>query len=162
MKTIRMLLIGATILGGFLAGGNVDRTFVGMPAWKTVGPQAWADFSRHADLANGLWLYPLEAIGSAVLVFATLIACYRNPSAPRSARRPLYAAALLTLGGLVFTLKAAPIMLGIKDVHDPQALQEAFERFYYWGHWRGVCQILAFFSMLWAMILLSRNQISTS
>jgi hypothetical protein len=59
-----ILLIAATFMGGLLAGGNVDRAFVAMPAWEQMGAIAWEQFSRHADLGNGLVLYPLEAFGA--------------------------------------------------------------------------------------------------
>ena len=35
-------------------------------------------------------------------------------------------AVVVAAGGLIFTLKAAPIMLGIRDLSDPAALQNAF------------------------------------
>jgi hypothetical protein len=59
-----ILLIAATFMGGLLAGGNVDRAFVAMPALEQMGAIAWEQFSRHADLSNGLVLYPLEAFGA--------------------------------------------------------------------------------------------------
>jgi hypothetical protein len=58
----RTLLIIAVLFSGLLAGGNIDRSLVAMPAWQEVGVTAWTEFSRHADLANGLILYPLEAL----------------------------------------------------------------------------------------------------
>jgi hypothetical protein len=61
-ETTRLLLIAAAFVSGLLAGGNIDRAFVAMPAWQEVGATNWAEFSRHADLGNGMWLYPIEAI----------------------------------------------------------------------------------------------------
>ena len=60
----RFLLAAAAVLGELLAGLDVDRTLVAMPAWQAVGPTAWAEFSHHADIAKGLFLYPLNAIGA--------------------------------------------------------------------------------------------------
>jgi len=37
----------------------------------------------------------------------------------------------------------APIMLSIERTSEPAALQHAFEEFWYWGNWRGACQLLA-------------------
>jgi hypothetical protein len=34
------LISAATVLDGFLAGGNVDRALVQMPAWRQVGTRA--------------------------------------------------------------------------------------------------------------------------
>jgi hypothetical protein len=61
------LVIAAAIFNAFLVGGFVDRAVVAMPAWAEIGAQPWAQFSRHADLGNGIVLYPLEAIGGVVL-----------------------------------------------------------------------------------------------
>jgi hypothetical protein len=52
----RILLVLALLFSGLLAGGNIDRAFVTMPAWQQVGVTAWAEFSRCADLGNGLVL----------------------------------------------------------------------------------------------------------
>jgi hypothetical protein len=69
----------------------------------------------------------------------------------------LYAAVLLAAGGLIFTLKAAPIMLGIRDLSDPAALQNAFEAFWYWGNLPAGCQVLSFFAQLGALAVLLRG-----
>jgi len=44
------LVIDAPVLHGFLAGASAVRALVHMPAWRKLGPRAWAAFSRHADL----------------------------------------------------------------------------------------------------------------
>ena len=62
MKLARDLEMAATLCGAFLAGGGLDRVAVAMPAWRIVGANGWAAFSRHADLGNGLVLYPTAAI----------------------------------------------------------------------------------------------------
>jgi hypothetical protein len=98
--TTRTLLIFATLVSGLLAGGNVDRAFVAMPAWQQVGATAWAEFSRHADLGNGLILYPIEAIGGALLTIAAAIMIHFDRFAPRAAAVLIYAAALFAAGGL--------------------------------------------------------------
>jgi hypothetical protein len=159
----RILLILAILISGLLAGDNIDRALVAMPAWHHVGATAWAEFSRHADLGNGLIRYPLEAIGGAVLTVAAAISLHfeRNASCP--AAISLYVAVLLVAGGLALTLKAAPIMVGIRDVSEPAALQHAFEGFWYWGSLRALCQVLAFFAVLVATaVLLRRDTLANS
>jgi len=42
----------------------------GGPAWHSLGAQAWAQFSRQADLGTGMIAYPAEAIGTTVLLIA--------------------------------------------------------------------------------------------
>jgi hypothetical protein len=153
----RILLILALLLSGLLAGGNVDRAFVAMPAWQQVGAVAWSEFSRHADLGNGLVLYPVEAIGGALLTLAVAIGLHFDRRAPRVATYCLYAAVLFAAGGLLFTVRAAPLMLGLRGESDPAALQRAFEGFWYWGNLRAACQVLAFLALLAATAALWRH-----
>ena len=56
MQRTFLLLIFAAFVGGLLTGGNVDRAFVAMPARAQTGAFAWVQFSRHADLGNGIVL----------------------------------------------------------------------------------------------------------
>jgi hypothetical protein len=150
----RALMIAATLVSGWLAGGNIDRAFVAMPAWQEVGAVAWAEFSRHADLGNGLILYPLEAIGGAILTVSAATRLHFERNVSRSAALTLDASAALTIAGLAFTLKAAPAMRSIREATDVTALQSAFEVFWYWGNLRGACQVLAFVLQLGAIALL--------
>jgi hypothetical protein len=154
----RILLVLAAFLAGLLAGGDIDRAFVAMPAWQEVGAVAWAEFSRHADLGNGVLLYPFEAFGSTLLTLVAALCFHFDRSAPRAAALPIYAACVLAVGGLGFTVKAAPIMLGIRDVDDPVALQAAFDEFWHWGNLRAVCQVLAFLSQVVALAMLWRSE----
>src|SRR5690348_16102436 len=109
----RFLIAGAAVLGGLIAGLDVDRTVVGMPAWHAVGPTAWAEFSRQADLGNGLFLYPLEAIGGFLLLLAAVISLRLEGA--RLSRLPwvLWTAIFASAAGLLLTFIAAPIMLSI-------------------------------------------------
>ena len=147
----RALLIAATVLSGLLAGGNVDRAIVAMPAWEKVGASGWATFSRHADLGNGLVLYPLEAIGAFLLIVLTAVSLYRGGAARVRIMLPLCSAAVLAAAGLLCTLKAAPIMLSVGHLDDPASLQQAFDGFRFWGDIRGAAQVLAFFATIWAL-----------
>ncbi len=155
--TTRTLLIFATLVSGLLAGGNVDRAFVAMPAWQQVGAIPWAEFSRHADLGNGLILYPIEAISGALLTIAAAMMIHFDRNAPRAAAVPIYAAALFAVGGLALTVKAAPTMLGIRGVSELVALQRAFEAFWYWGNLRAICQVSVFLLQLATLAVLLRG-----
>ena len=119
-----------------------------MPAWQVVGTADWANFSRHADLGHGLVLYPIEAFGGALFALAAAIGFQFERDAPSSVRILLYASVVLAAGGLLLTLEAAPIMLGIRDVTDPAALAHAFAGFWLWGNLRAICQVLAFIAQL--------------
>jgi hypothetical protein len=137
-ETTRLLLVAAAFVSGLLAGGNIDRAIVAMPAWQQVGAAPWAEFSRHADLGNGLWLYPIEAIGGA-FTLAAAASYYFDRISPL----PSY--------------KAAPIMLGLGEIKDPAGLQAAFEGFRFWGNMRGASQVLQFAALLWTFQTLAKT-----
>ena len=146
---LRILLPIACIISGILAGGNIDRYIVQVPAWHHVSILSWADYSRYADLGNGLFLYPFEAFGSflPLLIASIIVINKKNP-----ASFPVLLATFFALLGLVFTIFAAPVMLSIKDMkNDPILLQRAFDTFHFWGTIRAVTQVLSFFACVWAM-----------
>jgi hypothetical protein len=92
-----------------------------------------------------------------VLTVAAAVSLHFERSVQRAAAVPLYAAVLLVAGGQLFTVLAAPIMLGIRNVSEPAALQHAFEGFWYWGNLRALCQVFAFVAQLATLAMLSRS-----
>jgi hypothetical protein len=159
----RSLILGcvfvAAVFNGMLASG-INRTLVDMPAWQRVGAPTWAQFSRWADLGPfGLVMYPLEGIGGTVLsILAAIIFALRRRSRTRSGALPISAAALLALGGMLVTTQAAPTLLRTRHTSDPAALQQALNRFAFWGGVRAVFQSLAFAANLWSLVAVSRNE----
>ena len=148
----RVLIITATTFSGFLAGANMDRIVIQMPAWRRVGVRAWAKFSRRADLGNGLIVYPLELAGATIFTVAAAMALHRDRSAARHAMLPIVSAAILEAGGLLATTQAAPQMLSLRRIGDDRKkLRRAFRQFDHWGGIRAVFQILAFGMHLWAL-----------
>ena len=119
----RVLLAAATFLSGILAGGAVDRAIVGGPAWHALGASVWAQYSRLADLGSGLVAYPIEGIGSALLIIATAISSHFDRAAARAVWLPLYFAVAFSIIGLLLTVKAAPIMLSLAASQSPAAIE---------------------------------------
>jgi hypothetical protein len=153
----RLLLLGATVLNGILAGGIVDRVILGGPAWRDLGAGAWAEYSRHADLGNGLIVYPVEAIGGTLLTIAGTLSNYFDHDINRAATIPLYFAIVFSISGLLLTAKAAPIMLGLGVPGPAAAIQHAFDGFFLWGlYLRGTTDALAFVALAWALATLKR------
>ena len=163
-RTRTHLLFGlATIVSGLLAGGVADRAIVGGPAWHQLGGEAWAAYSRLADLGVGLFAYPIEGIGATVLIVAAATSYFLEGNSRREVTIPLYCAVAFSAGGLLLTLKAAPIMLGLADAQSPAAIQDAFHDFFLWGLYvRGVADILAFVAVLWAMASLDGHMLPTT
>jgi hypothetical protein len=135
---------------------SLNRTLVEMPAWQHLGAEAWATFSRSADLGNGTILYPLAGIGGTVLILAAAIVFRLGPRRPWSVAIPLYGAALMAICVMLTTTQAAPFMLSLHRIgDDPRALQHAFEGFYRWDSIRAVIGTLEGCAEIWALVVLS-------
>jgi hypothetical protein len=148
------LIIVQQLLGTVV--DSLNRTLVEMPAWRHLGVQAWAAFSRGADLGNGTILYPLAGIGGLALILAAAIVFRFGPRRPWSVAVPVYGAALLAICVMLTTSQAAPIMLSLHRIgDDPRALQQAFEGFYRWDSIRAVIGMLEGFLEIWALVALS-------
>src|SRR4051812_1808820 len=108
---MQFLLSAASIFLGFLAGENIERLIVGFPSWQHIGILVWAEYSRHADLGNGIFVYPIEAIGSFLLLIAASIIVVQNKPIDKSLSIPVHFASFFAALGLVFTFFAGPFML---------------------------------------------------
>jgi len=152
---ITLLLIVVGQLMGTVAD-SLNRTLVEMPAWRQLGAEAWAAFSRGADLGNGRVIYPLVGIGGTLLILAAAIAFRLSPRRPLSVSIPLYAAALMAICVMLTTTQAAPVMLSLHRIgNDPAALQKAFEGFYRWDSIRAVFGALEGCAEILALVALS-------
>lgn len=130
------------MLNGWLAGGDIYRYVIEVPAWRHLNILDWAGYSRHADLTNGLFLFPIEAIGGFIPLLIISVMSFSNnyPS-----RKIIYLAGLFSLAGLILTFFAAPIMLSLRTAPDnPVLIQHIFDRFHFFGFWRMIMQVLAF------------------
>jgi hypothetical protein len=151
-RLARIFIVISTVLCGLMAGSDTDRYIVQVPAWRHLGAGAWADYSRYADLGNGLFLYPVLAIGSAVFLIAAAVSIKLDKKAKNKKRMPVYLALIFALTGLFFTVFAAPIMLSLPGTAgNPSSLGLAFEHFHFWGLLRAAVQFLAFGASVWAM-----------
>jgi hypothetical protein len=155
----RGLLVAAVVVGG-LFGWELDRALVATPAWRELGAQAWAGFSRHADLGPGNVIYPICAGVLWVLVLGAAINFRFDRSAPRSAALPIYLAAVSTLGAIATTILAAPVIQRVGRLgNDQAALQRAFDTFTLWGVYvRGVFFALIFLFSVWSLVATMRQQ----
>lgn len=148
---LRTLISIACIVSGLLAGGNIYRYVIEVPSWRHLNVIDWAEYSLHADLGNGIYLFSGEAIGSAIfLIAASVIVLLRKP-AFATVTLAVHTSTVFALVGLVFTLFAAPVMLRLQSAgNDVKFLQQTFESFHFWGRLRAVAQVLSFVSCVWA------------
>lgn len=152
LRNIRIMVTMASILAGIVAGGDIFRYFIEVPAWRHLDINDWVQYSRHADLGNGIILFPLEAFSVAVLLIIPGILLMRDKTIHTRARLPIFLAAVFAVAGLLLTFMAAPFMLGLRSAgNEPQVLQYTFDQFHFWGAWRAVVQVLSFFCCIWAM-----------
>jgi len=153
------LVIVAAALNGLLAGGNVDRALVAMPAWRQVGTTGWAEFSRHADLANGQWVYPALAFGGTLTSVIAAILCAWAWRRDRRAVVPVALAAVLMLVSLPVSFQAIPYMQSLRHISndDPAALVRAFSGFEFWGRFQGILHVMAFGANLWSLIVVANS-----
>jgi hypothetical protein len=150
------LLIGTLLLSG---GGNIDRSLVEMPAWQHVGALAWATFSQWADLSRGLLIYPVQAIGSAILcITAALIVFRKRRNLGCTVALPISVALLFAFGVLLTTTQAAPAMLSTSShLSDPAALQQSLNTFTLWQGIRSVCGWLESCALIWTLVAVARS-----
>jgi hypothetical protein len=158
VSSLSALIATAILLDGILAGASLDRTFIQLPAFRRVGPLAWAAFSRNADLGKrALFWYPGLAIGGTALsVIAALKG--RRETLPSSSSAWLTVAALLSAAGLLTTIGAAPNMLRLPQVgDDTEVLQRSMEGFQFWQRIRGPLQGLAFVANVLSLLAMRRR-----
>jgi hypothetical protein len=143
----------ATAINGLLSGLNVDTALVKLPARRRIGDVAYATFARGNDLGNGLIVYPLLGVGAALLaVLATALAFVER--SPLEVLLLLSLASLLSILHTFATTRAAPVMLSIKDIPDDEVILTAkLDRFARWHTVRATFQVLAFFVLLWALVI---------
>lgn len=147
---LNLLIVAATIITGFLAGGSLDRYVVQVPAWRHLNISSWEEYTRYAEFGNGLYLYPFEVLGSFILLFTTTAIVLIHKQRLRHIALPVHFATILTTIGLVLTFFSFPIMLSIQRMGNDETLaQQAFEKFHFWGLLRAIAQILSFFACAW-------------
>ncbi len=153
LRIALLLIVAGQVLGTII--DSLNRTLVEMPAWRRLGAEAWAAFSRSADLGNGEIIYPLAGIGGTMLILAAAIAFRLSPTRPWSVAIPIYGSALMAICVMLTTTQAAPIMLSLHRIgDDPAALQQAFEGFYRWDSIRAVFGTLEGCAEIWALVAL--------
>ena len=78
LQALRWFIVLATISSGLMAGATVDRFIVQFPAYRHIGVLEWARYSVHADLNNGIFLYPTEAISAFLLLILAALTIHFN------------------------------------------------------------------------------------
>jgi hypothetical protein len=147
----RIFLTIACIFSGLLAGGDIYRYLIEVPAWRHLDMISWREYSRHADLGNGIFLFPFEAVVAAAMLLMASISVLKSKSPFKTIALPVHLATIFSLAGLALTFLAAPIMLRLRTIgNDPEMIRQTFDNFHFWGLLRCVAQVLSFFACVWA------------
>ncbi len=151
----RGLVTAATALSGVVAGTTIDTGVVKLPAWRRLGAESWAGYTRE-ELPISLVWYPVLGVGAVLANVAAAVAVHRG-GASRSAALPTRAVAVLAIGHLLTTAGAVPHMVRVRETGDPASLQEALEGFTRWHLARTGIDALTFAANLWALASVSRS-----
>jgi len=155
-QTGHAALILATGFAGLLAGASADRYLVQVPAWRHLDVMTWAEHSRHADLGNGRFWYPLLAFAATGLSIAAALAVRQHVLVAGGLQFPAYLTAIFEFLGLSITVLAAPNLIRLRRPQNLTTTARSFRLFHGWGLLRAAFQISAFPVSLWAVWMLVR------
>ena len=154
MNLLQSLIVWATVANGLLAGGSLDTSLVKLPTRRRIGNVAYATFARGNDLGNGLIVYPILGIGSALLVFIATVVAYSQRQATGE-MIPLVFALITSILHSIATSQAAPVMLSLKNTPNDEAiLKDKLDKFERWHAIRTIFQVLTFLALVQALIVL--------
>ena len=151
----RALVTAATALSGVVAGTTIDRSVVQLAAWRRLGADPWAVYTRE-ELRRSLVWYPPLGIGTTLINIGSAVAVHRDSAASRSSALLSRAVAILAIGHLLATAKATPNMVRVRETEDPDALREALESFTRWNGVRSALDTLTFAANLWSLRSISK------
>jgi len=123
------LAIATVAANGLLSGASGDQSVKQLPARRQLGAVAYSDYSRAADLGNGVAWYAVLGIGTAVLsVVTAIVVLAGSPSG--SAAAAAVALIVATVGHMGVTGVAAPTNISQRrHIGDGTALTALFDRF---------------------------------
>jgi hypothetical protein len=146
------LLIGSVAANGLLTGATLDQAIKQLPARKRIGVLAYSDYSRAADLGNGLIWYPIIGVGTAALSVVTgTVGLADHASGPRAAALiALIAGSVAHMGS---TAAAAPTNISQRRaIGDEAALERIFDRFARLNGVRAALMVATLGTAIWALV----------
>jgi hypothetical protein len=155
-RTFTVVLAMTALFEGVRAGAGTFRLLLDLPARFSVGPVAFAEFSRATDLSmRGIVFYSIYGVGGALLTAAAWLIAWRT-GAPRLVRALTGVACLCSATVLVLTTQAAPLMWKLgSSPNDPAALADLLDRFTFWTTLRVACVDFSFLAIVAALALLA-------
>jgi hypothetical protein len=154
-----IFVLAATASVGLLAGASLDQSIKQLPARHRIGAVAYSQYSRAADLGNGIFFYGILGIVAALLNIAAAIAAYWQGVSSHRANL-IYLGALFAVLHSLATTQAAPTNFRQRKVaaDNEAALGRLFDRFTRWQNIRCALQVLNFGVNLWALIVYAQGR----
>ncbi len=149
MTTTLWLLMAAILVNGLLAGASMDQSIKQLPARHRIGPVAYSEYSKAADLGNGIVWYAILGAGGAILTVVAAAGGLLGTTTP-SATAALWATIVLTVAHSYTTTRAAPTNHSQRKAADPEQLTAIFQRFVRWQTARVSLQVLTLLAVAWA------------
>jgi hypothetical protein len=146
------LLVAAVVINGLLVGASLDQSIKQLPARRRIGALAYSEYSKAADLGNGIaWYVALGAGGAILTLVAAGTALAGRPGS--QARALLWLGVLLTVAHSVATGRAAPTNFSQRGAAgDAQRLTVILDRFARIQTVRAVLQTATLLVLVWAMV----------
>jgi hypothetical protein len=151
--TTLALLIASFAANGLLTGATLDQAIKQLPARKAIGAVAYSDYSRAADLGNGLIWYPVLGVGTAVLsVVAAVVGLVHHHTGAQSAA--LIALIIGSVAHMGSTALAAPTNISQRRaIGDDAALTAIFNKFARLNAVRAVLLVATLGIAVWAVVV---------
>jgi len=146
------LLIASLAANGLLTGATLDQAIKQLPARKRIGVLAYSDYSRAADLGNGLIWYPVIGVGTAALsVVAGAVGLADHASGIQAAALiALIAGSVAHMGS---TALAAPTNISQRRaIGDEMTLERIFDRFARLNAVRAALMVATLGIAIWAVV----------
>ena len=145
------LLLAAVVVNAMLVGASGDQIVKQLPARHRIGVAAFSDYSRAADLTNGVPWYATLGIGAAALAIAVALAGLRMRPRSRTRTAVLVTALLCTVAHSAVTAVAAPLNFSQRDADNLTELARIFDQFERLTILRGVLQATALAALMWTL-----------
>ncbi len=147
-------MVLATVVNAMLVGAGLDQHIKQLPARHRIGVIAFSEYSKAADLRNGVAWYASLGIGAALLTLAAAGVGLLDQPESGSEAVALWCAIVFTIAHSLGTSRAAPINFSQRQAAgDADRLTVIFDRFTRWSTARVVFQVLTLLAVVWALII---------
>lgn len=151
MNVAIWLLLTAVLVNGLLVGASMDQSIKQLPARHRIGVVAYSEYSKAADLRNGVVFYGALGIGGALIAIAAAVVGIINQSGGQ-VTTALWVVIVLTLAHSAVTSRAAPTNFKQRNAgEDEERLTAVFGSFVKLQTIRVSLQFLTLLALIWGL-----------